>query len=106
RSDGTSRPPRFLGSPRAHAPLYDPGGTPPPGHLGDTVLPSVLATTSAPTTKRFRGSITQPIHSLSTLRRPGHPGTTQDSLPAGGQPCRAGFSPAGLQSEVSSCSAT
>ena len=33
----------------------------------------------------FRGSITRPGHSLSTLRRVGRPITTQDSLPATGQ---------------------
>jgi len=38
-----------------------------------------------------RGSITRPTCSLSTLRSPGRPGTTQDSVPAGGQPCRAGL---------------
>jgi len=30
-----------------------------------------------------RGSVTRPTHSLSTLRSKGHPGATQDSLPAG-----------------------
>ena len=44
----------------------------------------------------FRGSITRPARSLSTLRSAGHPVTTQDSLPAGCPPCRAGLSPAGL----------
>jgi hypothetical protein len=39
----------------------------------------------------FRGSITRPAHSLSTLRSPGHPGTTQDSLPAAGQLGRTGL---------------
>ena len=33
----------------------------------------------------FRGSITRLRHWLSTLRRPDHPDTTQDSLPAVGQ---------------------
>jgi hypothetical protein len=33
----------------------------------------------------FRGSITRLRHWLSTLRRPGYPDTTQDSLPAVGQ---------------------
>jgi hypothetical protein len=33
---------------------------------------------------RFRGSIARPVHSLSTLRSPGRPGTTQDSFPAAG----------------------
>jgi hypothetical protein len=32
----------------------------------------------------FRGSITQPACSLSTLRSAGYPCTTQDSLPVGG----------------------
>jgi hypothetical protein len=34
----------------------------------------------------FRGSITRPAHSLSTLRRRAHARSTQDSLPAGDQP--------------------
>jgi hypothetical protein len=33
----------------------------------------------------FRGSITRLWHWLSTLRRPGCPDTTQDSLPAAGR---------------------
>ena len=36
----------------------------------------------------FRGSITRPACSLSTLRSRGHPRTTQDSVPAAGQLCR------------------
>ena len=39
----------------------------------------------------FRGSVTRPARSLSTLRRRGHPTSTQDSLPAAGQLCRAGL---------------
>jgi hypothetical protein len=38
----------------------------------------------------FRGPIPQPACSLSTLRGPGYPRTTQDSLPAGG-PALAGW---------------
>jgi hypothetical protein len=49
----------------------------------------------------FRGSITQPSCSLSTLRREGRPSTTQDSLPAGGRLRRAGPSPAGSLRKVS-----
>lgn len=52
----------------------------------------------------FRGSITRPACSLSTLRSRGHPRTTQDSLPAGGSPCRAGLQPAGSHREVSKMS--
>ena len=39
----------------------------------------------------FRGSITWPIHSLSTLRSRDCSRTTQDSLPAAGLLCRAGL---------------
>ena len=39
----------------------------------------------------FRGSITRLQHSLSTLRSPGYPGTTQDSLPVAGQLYRTGL---------------
>ena len=53
------------------------------------VLPSVRLTTSAPRSVTFRGSITQPVRSLSTLRSSEYSDhTTQDSLPAGGQPWR------------------
>jgi len=41
--------------------------------------------------RSFRGSITRPWHSLSTLRRVDHSTTTQDSLPAAGQLCRTGL---------------
>src|SRR4051794_8104342 len=46
-----------------------------------------------PRVSSFRGSITRPAHWLSTLRSPGRPGTTQDSLPAAGQalPDGAGY---------------
>ena len=44
--------------------------------------PSTFSTASAPTIRFFRGSITRPVHSLSTLRRMDHSTTTQDSLPA------------------------
>jgi hypothetical protein len=51
-----------------------------------------------PQQRRFRGSIARHWDSLSTLRREGHPSTTQDSLPAAGQALPGGIrSPAGLQ---------
>jgi hypothetical protein len=53
-------------------------------------LPS-LSQRRLPRFQRFRGSITRPVRSLSTLRSPGRPGTTQDSLPAAGQLCRTGL---------------
>ena len=50
----------------------------------------------------FRGSITQLLLSLSTLRSRGRPRTTQDSVPDGGQPFPGGISlPAGFHREVS-----
>src|SRR5688572_25793495 len=94
-------PPRFLGDLCERAVLFDPDGTSARCHCRASVLPSALVKTSAPITAVFRGSITRPTHSLSTLRSPGHPGTTQDSLPAGALLCRAGVEPAGLLSEVS-----
>jgi hypothetical protein len=55
-----------------------------------------------PRLSSFRGSIARPIHSLSTLRSAGYPGTTQDSLPAAGRALPGGGQcPAGFQREVS-----
>ena len=42
----------------------------------------LLAQRRLPRLRFFRGSITRPIHPLSTLRRMDHSTTTQDSLPA------------------------
>ncbi len=44
-----------------------------------------------PQTGYFRGSITRPTHSLSTLRRMDHSTATQDSLPAAGQALPGGI---------------
>lgn len=67
--------------------------------------PSVIATTSAgarsplrtPTFQRFRGSILQPAHSLSTLRRDGHPPPRKTRFRMGASRDRTGLEPAGLQ---------
>ena len=58
-------------------------------------LPS-LAQRRLPQLRFLRGSITQPAHSLFTLRSAGYPNTTQNSLP-GGQPTlpRRDFHPKG-----------
>jgi hypothetical protein len=109
--------PRFLGDPRGRAGFLDPGGTATSGR-GPLSLradssgaqaprrlssprpcdipasPSAFGSASAPTVNFFRGSITRPAHPLSTLRRADHSATTQDSLPAGGHPCRTGLHPA------------
>ena len=79
----------------------DPGGTGAPGHSALAMLPSAPDTASAPTNSRFRGSITRPASSLSTLRSGGYPNATQDSLPGGGQPYPSGTRPAGSVRKVS-----
>jgi hypothetical protein len=79
----------------------DPGGTGAPGRSALTMLPSASDTASAPTISEFRGSITRPTSSLSTLRDGGYPSATQDSLPGGGQPYPGGTRPAGSVRKVS-----
>jgi hypothetical protein len=92
REEGAGSP-RFLGNLHIRAPVFDPGGAPAPGLLVASVLPSVTITTSASTSRNSRDSIPRPACSLSTLRSQGRPCTTQDSLPVGDQPYRAGFYP-------------
>jgi len=61
--------------------LFDPGGTAALGHYRALVLSFAIWTASTPAISAFRGSITRPAHSLSTLRRVGCPTAAQDSLP-------------------------
>src|ERR1700733_11107551 len=73
-SDGGSQVP---GDPLCTCPALRPRWTSVPGPCASSrsstlVLPSANATASAPTTI-FRGSITRPTHSLSTLRSQGRP---------------------------------
>ena len=67
-----------------------------------TMWPSAQKTTSAPHTVSFRGSITQPISSLCTLRSRGHP-QNHATLGSGGWLILtgSGLAPAGFQQEVS-----
>jgi len=99
----SSAPPRFLEDPLVCVPRSQTPARPQDlACFGPGLLPSATRTASAlATIQIFRGSITRPTYSLSTLRSPGCPGTTQDSLPAGGLLCRAGFEPAGSLREVS-----
>ncbi len=96
-------PPRFLGNPRERALFSDPGGIAcaRPSRRRDAAFRSVNNVGS----RRLyssRGSIARPAHWLSTLRSPGRPGTTQDSLPAAGQALPDGdWCPAGFQRKVS-----
>ena len=75
---------RSWGTPCALALLSDPGRTGASGQHDASARPP-----QCPRRRllhgSFRGSITRLRHWLSTLRRPGRPDTTQDSLPAAGQ---------------------
>lgn len=85
-------PPRFLGNPKVCMPCSStPAGWTMPGLYGMSMQPSAVLKASAPAMRSFRGSITRPTHALSTLRSVGCPRTTQDSLPAGGQPLPGGI---------------
>ena len=87
----TDGAPKFLGTPRVPWPCSPtPAGSVTPGHRGVPTRSPRLTRARTPA-MIFRGSIARPGHSLSTLRREGRPSTTQDSLPAAGQLCRAGF---------------
>jgi len=85
--------PRFLGNPSASMPCSStPAGSAGPGLYSptDAAFRSRKGVGSRDD-KFFRGSITRPAHSLSTLRSRDYSRTTQDSLPAVGQLCRAGL---------------
>jgi hypothetical protein len=85
-------PPRFLGNPKVCMPCSStPARWAMPGLYGMSMQPSAVLNASAPAMRPFRGSITRPTHTLSTLRSVGCPHTTQDSLPAGGQPLPGGI---------------
>jgi hypothetical protein len=87
-----------------HALLFDPGGPDAPRPLTThPMLPSVRLTTSAPRSVTFRGSITQPARSLSTLRGSDYSDRTprKTRYPLAANLVGAGLSPAGLLQEVS-----
>jgi hypothetical protein len=98
-----ARSPRFLDDPCARAPVSDPGGGSAPGPRAPSPCVSarsfrLLRRSShrPPRACGFRGSMSPPMHSLSTLRSCPREQTTQDSLPAGGpRPCRLGLAPTG-----------
>ena len=100
----TTGSPRFLGNPsRKHAPLFYPGGPTNPRlyRAGRCCLPS-LQKRQPHDVGRFRGSITRPAYSLSTLRRMSYPTTAQDSLPARWLGFDGvGLAPTGFHSQIS-----
>ena len=91
-----TRAPRFLEDPLARVPCSSTPARPrrPATLTLRCCLPRDLPRRLSPQTS-FRGSITRPTYSLSTLRSRGRPRTTQDSLPGGGQPFPDGLSPLG-----------
>ena len=85
--------PGSWGSRCIRATFSDPGRLNERCHLVRQVLPSAKPNASAHCHKElFRGSVSRPIYSLSTLRRSDYSGATQDSLPGG----LAGLTRAGL----------
>ena len=75
---------RSWGTQCALALLSDPGRTDASGPCDAPARPPLCPRRRLPHSY-FRGSITRLRHWLSTLRRPGRPDTTQDSLPVAGQ---------------------
>ena len=96
--------PGSWGTPWAHALLSDPGGILGSGHLDPRILPSALRTASASTKNPFRGSITRPGNSLSTLRCLGHHLWRKTRFWLLASFARRGWLPAGSHYEVSGCS--
>ena len=87
-----------------HALLFDPGGPDAPRPLTThPMLPSAQLTASAPHSVTFRGSITQPARSLSTLRSSDYSDRTprKTRFPLAANLIGARLSPAGLLQEVS-----
>ena len=85
---------------RLHMFFPTPAGLLAPDHYGVAAWPLVCEQQRLPR-KVFRRSIAWLLDSLSTLRRAGHPNTTQDSLPAVGQTLLDGLSPARFLRKVS-----
>jgi hypothetical protein len=92
-AEETTGSPKFLGNPDcpfAHV-QSTPAGLLAPDHYDAAAWPLVCEKQRLPR-KVFRRSIAWLSDSLSTLRRTGHPATTQDSLPAAGQALPDGLS--------------
>ena len=98
---GTSSPAgsATIRAPCEHAVLFDPGGVVRQATTAHALLPSARLTTSAPRAVTFRGSITRPTHSLSTLRRVGYPPPRKTRFQLAANLGWAGFAPAGPTSE-------
>jgi hypothetical protein len=101
-AEETTGSPKFLGNPNcpfAHV-QSTPAGLLAPDQYGAAAWPLVCEKQRLPR-KVFRSSIAWLPDWLSTLRRTGHPITTQDSLPAAGQALPGGLLPTGFLRKVS-----
>ena len=98
-----ARSPRFLSRPRVRALLSRPRWS---LRAHDPRAPRCCLPPSTrrrpPRLASFRGSITRPARSLSTLRSRPHGSSTQDSLPSDDQSLTGGLSSRRTRSEVSS----
>lgn len=103
-SDGNDRASHVPGEPAVPMPCSStPAGSSAPGLFGATTRPPLEPRRRLPRSQ-FRGSITRPGHSLSTLRRMDCSTTTQDSLPAAGQALPDGIGyPLGSSERFPSC---
>ena len=93
--------PRFLGNPCGHVPWSPTPAGPSRSAAAARGCCFPLCVQRQLPRLTFRGSIPRPAPSLSTLRRVSRPTTTQDSLPAAGQLCRAGLGTRRVPSKVS-----
>lgn len=95
-------PPRFLDSPNVNMPCSPtPAGRCMPGVHGMPILPSAASTTSAPACWFYRGSITRPIDSLSTLHPIRYRTRRKTRFRLVANLYRVGFSPTGLHYVIS-----
>ena len=98
-----TRPPRFLGDPCVHAPLFDPGGPPTPGHYraGDVVFRWINDVDSATLLSRLNhAACTLSVYASQPGSPPG-PRNTRFRLVASLD--RSGLSPAGSRRWFPSC---
>ena len=100
----TTGPPTFLGNPRCLCPALRPRRDRSPQAFTTRRHGPRLHHHEGSRVDGFRGSITRPGHSRSTLRRTGCPVATPDSLSATGQVLPDGLSPAGFHRKVSATS--
>lgn len=102
-SGGEHRASQVPGEPPCqHALLFDPGGmVRMSGNCDMSMLPSVVIKTSAPANRKFRGSITRPIDSLSTLRPVRRRTRRKTRFRLVASLCRVGFAPTGFHRPIS-----